>query len=179
VVDALLALDPDDPSTDDALVEELGDLLYQIEFHAAIAEQEGRFSMADVASGIHDKLVRRHPHVFTAGDHATDDASLVQTWDTIKRAEKEAAGRPTGPFDSIPAALPALAYATAVVKKASRAGHVVAPAVDPTGEAERIGTALLALVIEARAAGVDAETALREVVSAHRREIERDISDAG
>ena len=64
VVDALEALDPDDPATDDALVEELGDLLYQIEFHATIAEQEGRFTMADVAQGVHDKLVRRHPHVF-------------------------------------------------------------------------------------------------------------------
>lgn len=164
VVDALLALDPDDPSTDDALVEELGDLLYQIEFHAAIAEQEGRFTMADVATGIHDKLVRRHPHVFAPGEHATDDASLVQTWDAIKAAEKAAAGRPTGPFDSIPTSLPALSYATAVVKKAARAGHPVTPDVTSADEAERIGAALLALVIEARAVGVDAETALRDVV---------------
>ena len=58
------ALDPDDPATDEALIEELGDLLYQIEFHATIAEQAGRFSIADVTAGIHDKLVRRHPHVF-------------------------------------------------------------------------------------------------------------------
>ena len=64
LVDALQALDPDDPATDERSIEELGDLLYQIEFHATIAEQEGRFSMADVADGIHDKLVRRHPHVF-------------------------------------------------------------------------------------------------------------------
>ena len=64
VVDALQALDPDDPDTDEHLIEELGDLLYQIEFHAVIAEQEGRFTMADVAKGVHDKLVRRHPHVF-------------------------------------------------------------------------------------------------------------------
>ena len=64
LVDALEALDPDDPSTDEALIEELGDLLYQIEFHATLAEQAGRFSIADVTTGIHDKLVRRHPHVF-------------------------------------------------------------------------------------------------------------------
>ena len=66
VVDAMQALDPDDPTTDDHLIEELGDLLYQIEFHATIAEQEGRFTIADVAAGVHDKLVRRHPHVFGA-----------------------------------------------------------------------------------------------------------------
>ena len=64
MVDALQALDPDDPATDEHLIEELGDLLYQIEFHATIAEQEGRFTIADVAAGVHDKLVRRHPHVF-------------------------------------------------------------------------------------------------------------------
>ena len=64
VVDAVQALDADDPATDEHLIEELGDLLYQIEFHAVIAEQEGRFTITDVAEGIHDKLVRRHPHVF-------------------------------------------------------------------------------------------------------------------
>ena len=64
LVDALEALDADDPATDEHLIEELGDLLYQIEFHATIAEQQGRFTMADVARGVHDKLVRRHPHVF-------------------------------------------------------------------------------------------------------------------
>ena len=66
VVDAIEALDPDDPGSDEELIEELGDLLYQIEFHATIAEQEGRFTIADVTQGIHDKLVRRHPHVFGA-----------------------------------------------------------------------------------------------------------------
>jgi len=89
VVDALNALDEDDPSTDDALIEELGDLLYQIEFHTTIAEQQGRFSLADVARTTHDKLVRRHPHVF--GDvQATTAGDVVTTWDEIKRAERAA-----------------------------------------------------------------------------------------
>ena len=82
VVDALQALDPDDPTTDEALIEELGDLLYQIEFHATIAEQEGRFTMADVAQGVHDKLVRRHPHVFGPDGVATvvaNDTATVLT----------------------------------------------------------------------------------------------------
>lgn len=173
VVDALGALDVDDPRTDDALVEELGDLLYQIEFHAAIAEQEGRFSMADVARGIHDKLVRRHPHVFAPdGDGAGRD--LVSDWEAIKRAERQAAGRGDGPFDTVPSSLPALAYATAILKKASRAGLPM-PSVEPRADDDdtrRLGRALLALVMEARAASVDAETALRAVVTEHRAALE-------
>jgi tetrapyrrole methylase family protein / MazG family protein len=134
VVDAIAALDPDDPATDEHLIEELGDLLYQVEFHATIAEQQGRFTIADVAHGIHDKLVRRHPHVFEPGtsvlepsradhagvDHAggtTVDAVLTN-WEAIKRAEK---GR-TSVFDGIPGALPALAYARKVQSKAAKVG---------------------------------------------------------
>jgi tetrapyrrole methylase family protein/MazG family protein len=80
VVDAIEALDPDDPSTDDALVEELGDLLYQIEFHATIAEQEGRFTIADVAQQVHDKLVRRHPHVFPPEGGDTVRSAVPTRW---------------------------------------------------------------------------------------------------
>ena len=111
VVDALQALDPDDPTTDDDLIEELGDLLYQIEFHATIAEQEGRFTIADVAAGVHDKLVRRHPHVFGrdgeivdvgAGADAVD--RVLANWDDIKRDEKQR----TSIFDGIPRSMPSL-----------------------------------------------------------------------
>jgi tetrapyrrole methylase family protein / MazG family protein len=174
VVDAIAALDDDDHRTDDALVEELGDLLYQIEFHAAIAEQQGRFTMADVARGIHDKLVRRHPHVF-APDDDTSEGDLVASWESIKRAEKEAAGRTGGPFESVPTSLPALAYATAILKKAARAGLAdpdTTSAGDDGDESRRLGRALLALVIEARSAGIDAETALRAVVVEHRAALE-------
>jgi tetrapyrrole methylase family protein/MazG family protein len=119
VVDAIQALDADDPSTDEELIEELGDLLYQIEFHATIAEQEGRFTIADVASGIHDKLVRRHPHVF--GDLVGDDLDtdqVLSNWDDIKRAEKSR----TSVFDGIPRSMPALSYAAKVGAKASKVG---------------------------------------------------------
>ena len=87
VVDALQLLDADDPSTDELLIEELGDLLYQVEFHATIAEQQGRFTIADVTQGIHDKLVRRHPHVFGDVLAGTTDEVLTN-WDAIKMAEK-------------------------------------------------------------------------------------------
>jgi tetrapyrrole methylase family protein/MazG family protein len=128
VVDAIHALDAvdsdaeatsmvSDPDVD--LIEELGDLLYQIEFHATIAEQEGRFTIADVANGIHDKLVRRHPHVF--GDLAGNDldtSEVLSNWDDIKREEK---GR-TSVFDGIARSMPALAYAAKVGSKASKVG---------------------------------------------------------
>jgi tetrapyrrole methylase family protein/MazG family protein len=126
VVDAVHGLAESDPSTDEHLIEELGDLLYQIEFHATIAEQEGRFTIADVASGIHDKLVRRHPHVFgdlAGADLGTDE--VLSNWDDIKRAEK---GR-TSVFDGIPRSMPALAYAAKVGAKASKVGFDW-PAVD-------------------------------------------------
>jgi tetrapyrrole methylase family protein / MazG family protein len=119
VVDAVHGLDPADPTTDDDLIEELGDLLYQIEFHATIAEQEGRFTIADVATGIHDKLVRRHPHVFghLAGQDLDTD-EVLSNWDDIKRAEKSR----TSVFEGIPRSMPALAYAAKVGSKASKVG---------------------------------------------------------
>jgi len=187
VVDALQALDPDDPSTDDALVEELGDLLYQIEFHATIAEQEGRFTMADVVQGVHDKLVRRHPHVF--GDVVAPDTDTVLTnWDAIKRAEK---GR-TSVFDGIPTSQPALGYAYAVQRKAAKVGFDW-PDVDGalpkiaeeaaeirevahTGDTERIhdelGDLLFAVVNVARHLGVEPESALRQATLKFRRRFE-------
>ncbi|NNE12457.1 MAG: MazG family protein, partial [Ilumatobacter sp.] len=128
VVDAIQALgdeagvEREAGDADDQLIEELGDLLYQIEFHATIAEQEGRFTIEDVTTGIHDKLVRRHPHVFgdehgiTVEVDGTDQ--VLANWDAIKRAEK---GR-TSVFDGVPGSLPALAYAGKLQKKAAKVG---------------------------------------------------------
>jgi len=184
VVDALAALDADDPSTDEHLIEELGDLLYQIEFHATIAEQEGRFTIADVTTGIHDKLVRRHPHVF--GDVTVGDADEVLTnWEAIKRAEKAR----TSIFDGIPTSLPSLAYAQKVQKKAAKLGfdwpdvHGALPKVaeetnelmvaanggDPDDVIDEAGDLLFAVVNVARHLGVDAEVALRAATNKFRR----------
>jgi tetrapyrrole methylase family protein/MazG family protein len=155
VVDAIDRYAPDDADSDDHLLEELGDLLYQIEFHAVIAQQEGRFTMADVARSIHDKLVRRHPHVFgDAAQHDTDEASLAEQWETIKAAEQER----SGPFDGVPRSLPALSFAAKVLKRAERAGL---PGPGTATVASDLGDRLLALVAECRAAGVDPELALR------------------
>ena len=94
---------PRRPATEEALIEELGDVLYQIEFHATIAEQEGRFTIADVTQGIHDKLVRRHPHVF--GTSSRRRHTVKANWDDIKREEKGRRCSTACP------SLPALAYA--------------------------------------------------------------------
>ena len=187
VVDALEALDPDDPTTDEALIEELGDLLYQIEFHATVAEQEGRFSIADVTQGIHDKLVRRHPHVF--GDAQADDAGTVlANWDEIKRREKDR----TSVFDGVARSLPALAYAQQLARKAAKVGFDW-PAVDgPLAKvdeelaelraaiaggdadevADELGDLVIATVNVARHVGVDAELAARAAAAKFRRRFE-------
>ncbi len=186
VVDALAALDPDDPDTDEALVEELGDLLYQIEFHATIAEQEGRFTMADVARGVHDKLVRRHPHVF--GDVVADDTDTVlSNWDAIKRTEKQR----SSVFEGVPVSLPSLSYADAVQRTAAKLGfdwpdvdgalpkiaeeadEVRAAAGDPVKVREELGDLLFAVVNVARHLGVEPEAALRAATNKFRARFEQ------
>jgi len=181
VVDALQALDPDNPATDDDLIEELGDLLFQIEFHATIAEQQGRFTIADVTQGVHDKLVRRHPHVFGPKDgdmaNAGDTDTVLSNWDEIKRVEKNR----TSVFDGIPRSLPSLAYAQKVGRKASKVGFdwpdvdgAFPKIVEETGElseavgqgdndaaTDELGDLLFAVVNVARHLGIDAELALR------------------
>jgi tetrapyrrole methylase family protein/MazG family protein len=156
VLEAIDHLDEDDSASIAHLEEELGDLLFQVYFHATIAAQEGWFTLADVARGIHDKLRSRHPHVFSDVVVAGAD-DVVRNWEQIKRAEK---GR-TSAFDGIPSTLPALMYADEVVRKAR---SVKAEPVT----ADDLGARLLALVVEARAAGVDAELALRATVDRFR-----------
>ena len=186
-VDAIEALDTARPESDDDLIEELGDLLYQIEFHATIAEQQGRFTMADVARTIHDKLVRRHPHVF--GDVvASDTATVLTNWDAIKRAEK---GR-TSVFDGVPTSLPALAYSAKMQSKAAGVGFDwpdadgAIPKIDEElrevqqarleGSAddvrEEVGDLLFAVVNVARLLKVDPESALRAAAQKFRSRFE-------
>jgi tetrapyrrole methylase family protein/MazG family protein len=119
VLDALADLTEAD-APDDAyahLEEELGDLLFQIVFHARLADEAGQFDLADVARRVHDKLVHRHPHVF--GDVDADTAEQVVTnWETIKKSEK---GR-TSVTEGIPASLPALMLTTKLARKARAIG---------------------------------------------------------
>ena len=158
-IDAVSA-DPDQGYLD--LEEELGDLLYQVFFHSVIAAENGAFTVADVATGIFDKLRRRHPHVFGSVDAATPDDAIAN-WETIKRAEK---GRQSA-MDGIPVGLPALAFASKVLSKSASFDMVavlVSDASSGTND-EQVGAELFAVVARARAAGVDAEQALRRTAS--------------
>jgi tetrapyrrole methylase family protein/MazG family protein len=137
---------------DDHLREELGDLLFQVVFHATIGEEREVFTLSDIAQGIHDKLVTRHPHVF-AGVEVDGPDDVIRNWEQIKKAEK---GR-SSVMEGIPGDLPALLYAHKVLRKASSVGVEVSPA---TLE-DDLGLQLLRLVDAARRAELDPEAALR------------------
>ncbi len=167
------------------LEEELGDLLFQIVFHARLADEEGRFNMADVARQVHDKLVHRHPHVFGNVDANTAD-EVVTNWEAIKKSEK---GR-RSVTEGIPAALPALMLANKLARKAraiglepddTSGGAALGALAALTGLAEgsdpgsddplttdgahidaTVGDLLFAVANLAQRLGVDAEQALRD-----------------
>ncbi len=143
----------------DHLREELGDLLLQVYFHAAVAAERGAFDIDDVARGITEKMVRRNPHVFapSAAEQPQDAAAVNDAWEAIKAEEK---AERTDPADGVPTALPALLYADKLVDRLSRAGRPV----HVDAGADAIGERLLALVVEARADGVDPEQELRDAV---------------
>jgi tetrapyrrole methylase family protein/MazG family protein len=129
-----------DPVEEEAvahLEEELGDLLFQVYFHAALAAEEGRFTLGDVARGIHDKLVSRHPHVF--GEVVADTPEAVASnWEALKKVEKQRSSITEG----IPAALPALALAAKLQRKALAVGMVLPPVAD---EAVRVAAGVAGL----------------------------------
>ena len=142
------------------MAEELGDVLLQVAFHARMAQEhpESPFGIDEIAGGIVDKLVRRHPHVFAEGDAETAD-EVEASWEVIKAAEKP---HRSAPLDGIPERLPALARAGKAASRLDQAG-LGALAVE-AAQGDELGPRLLALVLEARRAGVDPEAALRALV---------------
>src|SRR5215212_5102306 len=151
--ETLEAIDSGDP---DHLREELGDLLLQIGFHAVIAEEAGEFTFDEVVQGIVDKLRRRNPHVFAPvglSAAVTDAASVNELWQSVKAQEKQR----SSPFDGLPPGLPALLLADKVLDRADRAGTPIT-----VPDSADLGDRLLALVAEARTAGIDPEHALRD-----------------
>jgi len=165
------------------LRDELGDLLFQVVFHSQLAAERGWFDFAAVTAGIHDKLVRRHPHVFAEGETRSDgdDFNLAAAWEAHKAAER-AAGGAHGALADVPLALPALARAAKLSRRAARVGFdwademAVRPkiaeelreteeavaAADPEAIEEELGDVLFALVNWARQLKVDPEQALRQ-----------------
>lgn len=161
------------------LREELGDLLWQVLFHAEIASRDAEdpFTLDDVARTLADKMVRRHPHVF-AGETAETPERVLELWNAAKAQEKR---RRTSVLDGVPQGMPSLALAQKVLARAERVdvglGHAEAIAAaeaieQADGESllpaseEELGETLLGLVAVARARGWDAERALRGRVRA-------------
>lgn len=155
------------------LSEELGDVLFQVLIHSAIAEEQGEFRLGDVIEGIATKLVRRHPHVFGDTDVTTADG-VIEQWEDLKRQERDGGSALTG----IPAALPALSQAQTIQRRAGKAGfewesaeqawEALREELDELRAAERpaersaeAGDALFALANLVRYLDVDAEEALR------------------
>ncbi|KRB39212.1 MazG nucleotide pyrophosphohydrolase domain-containing protein [Microbacterium sp. Root180] len=141
------------------LREELGDLLWQVLFHAEIASRDpdDPFDIDDVARGLTDKMVRRHPHVFGDAVARTPEEVLVH-WNAAKAVEKSSR---TSVLDGVSERMPPLALAQKLLGKGAAVGVHVETATAPASEAE-LGDALLALAATARAHGWDAERALRE-----------------
>ncbi|MCU1417954.1 MAG: MazG family protein [Schumannella sp.] len=138
------------------MIEELGDVLYQVLFHADIEAEAGSFTLEDVAEHMTAKMVARHPHIFGDAVADTPDAVVAQ-WERIKSVEK---AHRSSVLDGIPQAMPALAVADKIVGRAAKVG-VVRDAVPIPATEEELGVQLLAMVTAARAAGLDSERALR------------------
>ncbi len=168
------AIDADDPA---ALLEELGDLLFQVVLLAQVAREAGWFDLDDVCRAITDKMVRRHPHVFDP-EHEEPDAGSIAAWEARKARERDAEA---SALDGIPRGLPALLAAHRAGEKASRAGldwtdaagarqkvseelaelDAAAAAGDLEAAERELGDLLHALAQWARLAGLSAEDALR------------------
>jgi tetrapyrrole methylase family protein / MazG family protein len=159
------------------IVEELGDLLLQVVFHAQLAAERGEFTLKDVADGISEKLIERHPHVF--GDVTVSGvAEVIANWEEIKKRSKGAGGetaaeKPRGLFDGVPKSLPALLMAYRIVEKSG--GGFAEPSA-PSAAQENLRASIRANALDAGSlpdllrdaahlcalAGIDPEEALRE-----------------
>ena len=183
--EVLEAIEANEPR---AMSEELGDLLFQVVFHARLGEERGEFAMADVLSQLIDKMIRRHPHVFADAVAATPTEVLAQ-WEVLKQREAAEKGKQRSVIDGVPRAMPSLVRAQRTQAKAARIGFdwpdaraawdKVREEVGEAGEAieagdadrirEELGDVLFSLVNVARLASIDAEDVLHGAVEKFRR----------
>lgn len=186
----------------DALKDELGDLLFQVVFHAQMAKEAGAFDFADVAAAISEKMERRHPHVFGDATIADAEAQTV-AWEELKRQERHQRAETRGTLDGVPLALPALTRATKLGKRASTVGFdwpdiggVIAKVDEELAElrqaidrsesddrvSEELGDLLFALSNLARHRKLDPERALRHANTKFERRfryVERELEARG
>ena len=184
IEEAFEVLDALDSNDSDNLKEELGDLLFQVVFHAQIAREKGEFDLSDVIDRSHEKMVRRHPHIFGSTDLKTSE-DVLKNWEDIKAAEKGTTS-PSSPnsarslLDGVPKKIPALYRAFQMTAKASRVGfdwpaldNIIDKLEEEAAElkdarmcanqeriADEMGDLLFVVVNIARFLGVDPETAL-------------------
>jgi MazG family protein len=196
--EVLEAIEDDDPR---ALEEELGDLLFQVVFHARLASERAEFTMAHLLDRLTDKMIRRHPHVF--GDASLSTASEVaRQWEAIKQREAEATGRARSVIDGVPRTLPGLLRAQRLQEKAAgvrfdwpdaqAAWAKVEEELAETARAvaagdracvqDELGDLLFSLVNVARLSSIDAEEALQQAIQKFRRrflQMEQDLGRRG
>jgi MazG family protein len=163
---------------DRKMLDELGDVLFQVVFLSLLLEERGEGDFAAVAEHCRQKLIRRHPHVFGDVDASTA-AEVLRNWDEIKRGEE---GREPGIFGDVPENLPAPLYARKLLRRASSAGRElpampVAEHVD-AADFESVGDLMLAVVARARELRVDPELALRSAADRFREQIDQEAGRA-
>ena len=183
--EVLEAIEGNDPG---AVEEELGDLLFQVVFHAQVAREQGEFTMEDLLRRLCDKMVSRHPHVFGDASVSTPEEALTQ-WEAIKQRQAEEGGRRRSVIDGVPRALPSLVRAQRMQSKAARvrfdwpdAAAAWAKVNEEVAEASRalqdadqrriqeeLGDLLFSVVNVARLSGLDAEEALAGAIEKFRR----------
>ena len=178
--EALEAIDNEDYPL---MEEELGDLLLQVVFHALLAEESSQFDLEDVARGVNQKLIRRHPHVFGNEDDRMKTAEeVIDRWESIKALEKKEKGFPENTsslFKDLPPRLPALLFAYDIYKRVRKAGlerdgdweqDIASQSNDLTDE--EAGKRLFEIVGACREAGIDPESALRRFASSQVRKLD-------
>jgi tetrapyrrole methylase family protein/MazG family protein len=198
IEEAYEVLDAIEAGGAEGLREELGDLLFQVVFHAQIAAELEEFTMATVLQAVIDKMVARHPHVFGDARIATPAEALSQ-WEALKQREAERGGRPRSLLDGVPRALPSLLRAQRLQSKAARVGFdwpdaaaAWAKVEEEVGEVatvvargprerlqDELGDLLFALVNVARLASIDADEALHGAVEKFRRRFTAMEADLG
>jgi len=191
--EVLEAIEADEPR---AMEEELGDLLFQVVFHAQLARELGQFTIADILHRLCDKMVSRHPHVFGDASVGTPGEALTQ-WEMIKQRQAQASGRRRSIIDGVPRALPSLLRAQRLQAKAARvrfdwpdAASAWAKVNEEVTEAagalltgdrrriqEELGDVLFSVVNVARLSGIDAEEALGAAIEKFRRRFTRMEAD--